>query len=136
MGRSWAPTSTSGPIYTWGTIGGRTDFYAWKPIFLDYSYNFAVRNFRHGSFGNVTKIDNTRQVKNSESFFSVAAGMPLAHRGVFLIRATAGMSITGTIPTSFSPTIPTIRAIRSSGQGRGMARNTLDQVPLSPAGVP
>ena len=20
-----------GPIYTWGTIGGRTDFYAWKP---------------------------------------------------------------------------------------------------------
>ena len=79
-----------GPIYTWGTIGGRTDFYAWKPIFLDYSYNFAVRNFRHGSFGNVTKIDNTRQVKNSESFFSVAAGMPLAHRGVFLIRANGG----------------------------------------------
>ena len=78
------------PIYTWGTIGGRTDFYAWKPIFLDYSYNFAVRNFRHGSFGNVTKIDNTRQVKNSESFFSVAAGMPLAHRGVFLIRANGG----------------------------------------------
>ena len=62
-----------GPIYTWGTIGGRTDFYMWKPVFLDYSYNFAVRNFRHGSFGNITKIDNTRQVKNSESFFSVAA---------------------------------------------------------------
>ena len=79
-----------GPIYTWGTIGGRTDFYMWKPVFLDYSYNFAVRNFRHGSFGNVTKIDNTRQVKNSESFFSVAAGMPLAHRGVFLIRANGG----------------------------------------------
>ena len=79
-----------GPIYTWGTIGGRTDFYMWKPVFLDYSYNFAVRNFRHGSFGNITKIDNTRQVKNSESFFSVAAGMPLAHRGVFLIRANGG----------------------------------------------
>ena len=79
-----------GPIYTWGTIGGRTDFYMWKPVFLDYSYNFAVRNFRHGSFGNITKIDNTRQVKNSESFFSVAAGMPLAHRGVLLIRAHGG----------------------------------------------
>ena len=50
-----------GPIYTWGTIGGRTDFYMWKPVFLDYSYNFAVRNFRHGSFGNITKIDNTGQ---------------------------------------------------------------------------
>lgn len=79
-----------GPIYTWGTIGGRTDFYAWKPLFLDYSYNFAVRNFRHGSFGNVTKIDNTRQVKNSESFFSGAVGMPLTHRGAFLLRTNAG----------------------------------------------
>ena len=26
-----------GPIYTWGAVGGRTDFYAWKPIFLDRS---------------------------------------------------------------------------------------------------
>ncbi len=117
-----------GPIYTWGTIGGRTDFYMWKPVFLDYSYNFAVRNFRHGSFGNITKIDNTRQVKNSESFFSVAAGMPLAHRGVFLIRA-------GTIPTSFSPTIPTIRAIRSSGSRPSwrVIRSTSSSIP---AGVP
>ncbi|MFR6635100.1 MAG: hypothetical protein ACLUQ6_10440 [Alistipes onderdonkii] len=89
-GSSWAPTSTSGRSIREGTIGGRTDFYMWKPVFLDYSYNFAVRNFRHGSFGNITKIDNTRQVKNSESFFSVAAGMPLAHRGVFLIRANGG----------------------------------------------
>ena len=129
-----------GPIYTWGTIGGRTDFYMWKPVFLDYSYNFAVRNFRHGSFGNITKIDNTRQVKNSESFFSVAAGMPLAHRGVFLIRANGGhkrqgMSITGTIPTSFSPTIPTIRAIRSSGSRPSwrVIRSTSSSIP---AGVP
>ena len=81
-----------GPIYTWGTIGGRTDFYMWKPVFLDYSYNFAVRNFRHGSFGNITKIDNTWQVKNSESFFSVAAGMPLAHRGGFLLRANGELA--------------------------------------------
>ena len=112
-----------GPIYTWGTIGGRTDFYMWKPVFLDYSYNFAVRNFRHGSFGNITKIDNTRQVKNSESFFSVAAA------------PTAGMSITGTIPTSFSPTIPTIRAIRSSGSRPSwrVIRSTSSSIP---AGVP
>ena len=31
-----------GPIYTWGAIGGRTDFYMWKPVFLDYSYNFCL----------------------------------------------------------------------------------------------
>ena len=79
-----------GPIYTWGAIGGRTDFYAWKPIFLDYSYNFAVRNFRHGYFGNVTKVRNAQQVKNSESFFSTGVGMPLTHRSLLTLRANAG----------------------------------------------
>ncbi len=79
-----------GPIYTWGTIGGRSDFYLWKALFLDYSFNFTVRNFRHGSFGNVTKINNTQQVKNSAVFASVAAGMPLGHRGAFVVRSNAG----------------------------------------------
>ena len=79
-----------GPIYTWGALGGRTDFYLVKPVFLDYSYNFSVHNLRHGSFGNVTKIDNTEQVKESESFFSLSAGMPLTHRSVLMLRANAG----------------------------------------------
>lgn len=79
-----------GPIYTWGKIGGRLDFYMKKPVFLDYSYNFSVRNFRHGSFGNVTKVDNVFQVKNSESFFSLGVGMPLTRRSLFLLRTNAG----------------------------------------------
>lgn len=79
-----------GPLHTWGSLGGRTDFYMWKPVFLDYSYNFAVESFNHGSFGNVTNVRNTRQVKNSESFFSGAVGMPISQRGVFLVRANAG----------------------------------------------
>ena len=79
-----------GQIYTWGALGGRTDFYLVKPVFLDYSYNFSVHNLRHGSFGNVTKIDNTEQVKESESFFSLSAGMPLTHRSVLMLRANAG----------------------------------------------
>ena len=79
-----------GTIYTWGALGGRTDFYLVKPVFLDYSYNFSVHNLRHGSFGNVTKIDNTEQVKESESFFSLSAGMPLTHRSVLMLRANAG----------------------------------------------
>lgn len=79
-----------GPIYTWGTIGGRTDFYLRQPLFLDYSYNFAVKNFRHGSFGNVTKIDNTQSVKSSESFFSAAIGMPLTRRSVFILKLNGG----------------------------------------------
>ena len=79
-----------GPTYATGSLGGRTDFYLWKPFSLDYSYNFAVRNFRHGYFGNVTKVRNAQQVKNSESFFSTGVGMPLTHRSLLTLRANAG----------------------------------------------
>lgn len=79
-----------GPLYTWGAIGGRTDFYFREPVFLDYSFNFSVSNFRHGAFGNVTRITDTQQVKTSEIFFSLAAGMPLTHRSLFLLRANGG----------------------------------------------
>ena len=79
-----------GPLYTWGTLGGRTDFYMWKPLFIDYSYNFSVSNFRHGYFGNVTRVANAEQVKSSESFLSFGVGMPLTHRSVFVLRANGG----------------------------------------------
>ncbi len=92
VGQSVGADLYLGPIYNWGMLGGRTDFYIWKPFFIDYSYNFAVRNFRHGSFGNVTKVDNALQVKNSETFFSVGLGMPLSRRGVFLLRLNGGLT--------------------------------------------
>lgn len=79
-----------GPLYTWGTFGGRTDFYMWKPLFIDYAYNFSVANFRHGYFGNVTKVRNAEQVKSSESFLTFGAGMPLTHRSAFVLRANGG----------------------------------------------
>lgn len=79
-----------GPLYTWGTVGGRTDFYMRRPFFLDYSYNFSVGDFGHGSFGRLTKIDNTLAVKESESFFSLGAGMPLTRRSVLSLRANGG----------------------------------------------
>lgn len=79
-----------GPLYTWGMLGGRTDFYAIEPLFIDYSYNFSVSNFRHGYFGNVTRILNAEQVKSSESFFSMGIGMPITHRSVFVLRANGG----------------------------------------------
>lgn len=79
-----------GPLYSWGKIGGRTDFYLVKPVFVDYSYNFSVHNLRHGSFGNISKIDNTEQVKQSEVFFSLGAGIPLTHRSVAVFRANTG----------------------------------------------
>lgn len=79
-----------GPLYTWGTVGGRTDFYMWKPLFLDYSYNFSVKNYRHGSFGNVTKVNNIQPIKQSASFLSLGVGMPLTQRSLFSLRANGG----------------------------------------------
>ena len=116
-----------GPIYTWGVIGGRTDFYAWKPIFLDYSYNFAVRNFRHGYFGNVTKVRNAQQVKNSESFFSTGVGMPLTHRSLLTLRANAGhINYRYDSDVLFADDTDHSR-FSFFGLRAGIARNTLDK---------
>ena len=116
-----------GPIYTWGAVGGRTDFYAWKPIFLDYSYNFAVRNFRHGYFGNVTKVRNAEQVKNSESFFSTGVGMPLTHRSVLTLRANAGhINYRYDSDVLFADDTDHSR-FSFFGLRAGVARNTLDK---------
>lgn len=116
-----------GPIYTWGAIGGRTDFYAWKPIFLDYSYNFAVRNFRHGYFGNVTRVRNAQQVKNSESFFSAGAGVPLTHRSVFTLRLNAGhVNYRYDSDVLFADDTDHSR-FSFFGIRAGLARNTLDK---------
>lgn len=79
-----------GPLYTWGTFGGRTDFYMWRPLFIDYAYNFSVANFRHGYFGNVTPVQHAEQVKSSESYLTFGAGMPLSHRCAFVLRANGG----------------------------------------------
>ena len=79
-----------GPLYTWGTIGGRTDFYVGWPLFLDYSYNFSVSNFSHGSFGRLTRIDNTEPVRQNEQFLSAGMGLPLTQRSVFTLQANGG----------------------------------------------
>ena len=79
-----------GPLYTWGAFGGRADFYMGKPLYLDYAYNFSVKNLRHGSFGSVTEVDNTLQVKSSEIFGSIAAGLPLTRRSLVSLRANGG----------------------------------------------
>lgn len=116
-----------GPIYTWGAFGGRTDFYAWKPIFLDYSYNFAVRNYRHGYFGNITRVRNAQQVKNSESFFSTGAGMPLTHRSVFSLRANIGhVNYRYDSDALFADDTDHTR-FTFFGLRAGIARNTLDK---------
>lgn len=79
-----------GPTYTWGSIGGRTDFFLNDPFFLTYGYNFSVKNFRHGSFGGIADIDNTLPIKTSESFGRLGLGFRLTHRSVVEFKAHGG----------------------------------------------
>ena len=74
-----------------GAFGGRSDFYMGRyPLFLDYSFNFAVKNLRHGTFGRVSDVDNILEVKSSELFASVAGGLPLTRRSMLSLRLNAG----------------------------------------------
>ena len=43
-----------GPVSSAVMLGGRTDFFLWRPLFVDYSYNFTARNYKNGNFGNLT----------------------------------------------------------------------------------
>ena len=116
-----------GPLYTWGAIGGRTDFYAIEPVFIDYSYNFSVSNFRHGYFGNVTRIRNAEQVKSSESFLSLGIGMPLTHRSVFVLRANGGHVNYRYDSDDFFADDTDHSRFSFFGLRAGIARNTLDK---------
>lgn len=90
VAQSWKADLFPGPLHTWGALGGRTDFYAGKPLFFDYSFNFNVRDLEHGHFGNLTKADNALNIKESELYGSLGAGMPLTHRSFFLLRMNLG----------------------------------------------
>ena len=79
-----------GPLYTWLAMGGRIDFHVGKPVFFDYSYNYTVRNLRHGAFGNISDINNTLQTKNSDSYLSIGAGMPISARGLLTLKTNIG----------------------------------------------
>ena len=116
-----------GPLYTWGVFGGRTDFYAIEPVFIDYSYNFSVSNFRHGYFGNVTRIRNAEQVKSSESFLSLGIGMPLTHRSVFVLRANGGHVNYRYDSDDFFADDTDHSRFSFFGLRAGIARNTLDK---------
>lgn len=81
-----------GPTYTWGTLGGRLDFYINDPFFLTYAYTFSAKNLRHGSFGRITPIENTLSIKTSDSFGTLGLGRRLTHRSLVEIKAQGGHS--------------------------------------------
>lgn len=79
-----------GPVYSSGTLGGRTDFFMWEPLFVDYSFNFSAKNLRHGAFGSLTDVTNTEQVRRNELFGSLGLGFPLARRSLMALRFNGG----------------------------------------------
>lgn len=90
VAQTWGADLFPGPLYTWGSLGGRTDFYAWKPLFLDYSFNFHTHDLMHGNFGNLTEVTDALHVKESGLYGSLGLGMPLTHRSFFLLRTNLG----------------------------------------------
>ncbi len=80
-----------GPVYSWGMLGGRTDFYLTKPLYIDYALNFAMRNHLHGTFGNISRVNNTLDVKSSNCFVSAGFGTSLTRRSLFRVMAHSGM---------------------------------------------
>lgn len=79
-----------GPVYSSGSVGGRTDFFMREPIFLDYSFNFSAKNLRHGNFGALTTVSNTEQVRRNELFGSLTMGLPLTRRSLISLRMNGG----------------------------------------------
>ncbi len=120
-----------GPVYSSGSIGGRTDFFMRKPLFLDYSFNFSSKNLRHGIFGALTEVSNTDQVRRNELFGSLTFGLPLTRRSLLSMRMNGGninfrYSPVGTKPVEMDRT----RFSYVAGKVE-IARNTLDK-PLYP----
>jgi len=81
-----------GPIYSSGAVGGRTDFFMWKPLFVDYSFNFSTKNLRHGTFGSLTEVDNSEQVRHNEFFGTLGFGFPLTLRSMVSLRMNGGQT--------------------------------------------
>ncbi len=79
-----------GPVSSAVMLGGRTDFFLWRPLFVDYSYNFTARNYKNGNFGNLTSVTNTQSMKFRENFLSVGFGFPVTHRSAFVVRVNSG----------------------------------------------
>lgn len=79
-----------GPTHTWGSFGGRVDFYLNDPFFLTYGYNFAVENLQHGAFGRISHIDNTLEMRSTDSYASLGTGFRLTHRSMIELKLHAG----------------------------------------------
>ena len=115
-----------GPTHTWGSFGGRLDFYLNDPFFLTYAYNFSVANMRHGSFGRISKIHNAAPAKTSDSFGRFGLGFRLTHRSMIELKMHAGHS-TYQYGSEFDPAQDDWSRYFFVGTCLELARNTFDK---------
>lgn len=120
-----------GPVYSSGSIGGRTDFFMREPLFLDYSFNFSAKNLRHGVFGALSDVTNTEQVRRNELFGSFTFGLPLTRRSMLSLRMNGGnINFRYSPETGDQNLVDHTRFSYVAGKLE-IARNTLDK-PLYP----
>lgn len=81
-----------GPLYLDGALGGRTTLFLKRPLFIDYSYNFSAMNGMKGHFGNLTRVDNSRKMREVENYLSVAAGIPLTRKSTLSLMVNSGVT--------------------------------------------
>lgn len=116
-----------GPVYSSGSVGGRTDFFMREPFFLDYSFNFSAKNLRHGNFGALSEVSNTEQVRRNELFGSLTFGLPLTRRSLISLRMNGG-NINFRYPALNENESPQDHTRYSYVAGKiEIARNTLDK---------
>lgn len=115
-----------GPTHTWGSLGGRVDFYLNDPFFLTYGYNFSVKNLEHGSFGRISRISNTLQIKTDDSYASLGMGFRLTHRSMIELKLHAGQA-SYKYGSVLSPTGRDRTRFLFTGARLELARNTFDK---------
>lgn len=119
-----------GPVYSSGSLGGRTDLFWWVPLFIDASFNFSYKNLSHGTFGDLTQVTNTESVRRNELFGSLALGGPIKRRSLFSLKMNGGK-----ITFRYDPDLPTLTQNIGEDLTRfsyvagklEVARNTLDK---------
>lgn len=123
-----------GPVYSSGSLGGRTDLFWWVPLFIDASFNFSYKNLSHGTFGDLTEATNVESVRRNELFGSLSIGGPIKRRSLFSLKMNGGK-----ITFRYQPDLPIVSQSVSDDLTRfsyvagkaEIARNTLDK-PLFP----
>ncbi|MFI3319624.1 MAG: patatin-like phospholipase family protein [Rikenellaceae bacterium] len=81
-----------GPVYNCGFLGGRIDMFMKVPLFIEGYYSFVSKNLSHGDFGELSKVNNTLQVKSLDHLVSLGVGAPLTHRMMFSLRSNLGIT--------------------------------------------